>query len=59
MEVGKKEGGFQGVGNIGFAGLTVLAVMTLISVGIRLLNGVSRLFGQVGDYPVYKSLNRF
>ena len=59
MEVGKEEGGFQGVGNIGFARLTVLAVVTFIGVGVGPPNGVSRLFGQVGDYPVYKSLNGF
>ena len=59
MEVGKEEGGFQRVGDVGFARLTVLAVMTLIGIGVGTPNGVSRLFGQVGDYPVYKSLNRF
>ena len=59
MEVGEKEGGFQGVGDIGFARLTVLAVMTLIGEDIRLPNDISRRIGQVGCYPVYESLYAF
>jgi hypothetical protein len=52
VEVGKKEGGFQRVGDIRFARLTMLTVVALIGEGISPPNGVRRFFGQVGDYPV-------
>ena len=47
------------MGDVGFAGLAVLAVMTFVGEGVGLPNGVGSRFGQVGGYPVNESPNGF
>jgi hypothetical protein len=57
VEVGQEEGSFQGMTNVGFAGLTLLALMTLLGKGVGLRYQLLRVSGQVVGYLVNQGLS--
>jgi len=57
VEVGQEEGSFQGMGDVGLAGLALLSLMTLLGKDVGLRYQLLRVVGQVVGYLVNQGLS--